>query len=290
MIVISSHSFKGGAGRTSSTANLATALASKGQNVCLIDMDLEGAGLSVVLGLEEYLENINGCYIQDYFQAMFADQFNQKNMIINVNEVKSSENSEWMRLLKGNLYFIPARSEFNEKSNINYDDNKPAAYLSYLLKTIEKDKDLNVDYIILDSASGYCDAAMTSLAAIFDYGPHLLLLFTRWSNQHVAGTIKMARHFNEVNKRDGTEAVEINYDVIANVIPFSLFAELGDGTFESIKEHVENRVKRSILSFIPENDDMKWNERIIIFDDDNPRNSEVIAAYDMMADKIISKY
>ena len=289
MIVISSHSFKGGSGRTSSTANLAAALANKGLNVCLIDMDLEGAGLNVVLGLEEYLENINASYIQDYFQEEFADDFDYKNMIINVNEVKSNENDEWMRLLTGNLYFIPARSEYNEKTLINYNKDKPAAYLSYLLKTIEQDKDLNVDYIFLDSASGYCDAYYTSLKGILDYGPHLLLLFTKWSNQHIAGTIKMARHFNESNQNE-TEAVEINYDVIANVIPFSLFADLGDGTFESIKEYVENRVEKSILSFIPENNDMKWNERIIIFDDENTQNVDLINAYNLLADQIISKY
>lgn len=284
MIAISSFSFKGGSGRTSSTANLAVALAKKGKNVCLIDMDLEGAGLSVILGLGKYLKNVNMTYIQDYFVDEYPDDFNYRNMILNVNEIKSYDTDEWMKL-KGTLLFIPARIEFDDKTKINYNNNAPAKNLTLLLNMIEQDQDLTVDYVILDSASGYCDAFYNTLKGILDYKCHLLLLFTRWSQQHIAGTIKVSRYFNEENEKNN----RINYEIIANVIPYLLFDNLGD-KFEDITKYIESKIGKSIFTFIPENDDMKWNERIMVFDDVDARNADLINAYNQIADQIISKY
>ena len=284
MIAISSFSFKGGSGRTSSTANLAVALAKKGKNVCLIDMDLEGAGLSVILGLRKYLKNVNMTYIQDYFVDEYPDDFNYRNMILNVNEIKSYDTVKWMKL-KGTLLFIPARIEFDDKTKINYNNDAPAKNLTLLLNMIEQDQDLTVDYVILDSASGYCDAFYNTLKGILDYKYHLLLLFTRWSQQHIAGTIKVSRHFNDENEKNN----RINYEVIANVIPYLLFDNLGN-KFEDITKYIESEIGKSIFTFIPENDDMKWNERIMVFDDVDARNADVINAYNHIADQIISKY
>jgi len=284
MIAITSFSFKGGSGRTSSTANLAVALAKKGKNICLIDMDLEGAGLSVILDLRKYLENVEMTYIQDYFVDEFPDDFNYRKMILNVNKIKSYDTDKWIKL-KGTLLFIPARIEFDDKTKINYNNNVPAKNLTLLLNMIEQDQDLTIDYVILDSASGYCDAFYNTLKGILDYKCHLLLLFTRWSQQHIAGTIKVSRHFNEENKNKTT----INYEVIANVIPYLLFDKLGD-KFEDITKYIESEIGKSIFTFIPENDDMKWNERIMVFDDDDTRNADLINAYNQIADQIISKY
>src|SRR5712691_7911598 len=48
---IAVHSFKGGTGKSTITANLAVALVSRGKSVGVMDMDLEGPGLHVLFNV-----------------------------------------------------------------------------------------------------------------------------------------------------------------------------------------------------------------------------------------------
>src|SRR6185503_17757586 len=49
--IISIHSFRGGTGKSNTTANLATLLAAAGQRVGVIDTDIQSPGIHVLFGL-----------------------------------------------------------------------------------------------------------------------------------------------------------------------------------------------------------------------------------------------
>ena len=51
--VISIHSFRGGTGKSNTTANVAAVLARSGKRVGVIDTDIQSPGIHVILGLEE---------------------------------------------------------------------------------------------------------------------------------------------------------------------------------------------------------------------------------------------
>lgn len=51
--IVSIHSFRGGAGKSNITANLATLLAAEGRRVGVIDTDIQSPGIHVLFGLEE---------------------------------------------------------------------------------------------------------------------------------------------------------------------------------------------------------------------------------------------
>lgn len=51
--IISVHSFRGGTGKSNSTANLATILADKGMRVGVIDTDIQSPGIHILFGMEE---------------------------------------------------------------------------------------------------------------------------------------------------------------------------------------------------------------------------------------------
>jgi MinD-like ATPase involved in chromosome partitioning or flagellar assembly len=52
-IIVSTHSFRGGTGKSNLTANLATVLAQKGLRVGIVDTDIQSPGIHVLFGLDE---------------------------------------------------------------------------------------------------------------------------------------------------------------------------------------------------------------------------------------------
>jgi MinD-like ATPase involved in chromosome partitioning or flagellar assembly len=51
--IISIHSFRGGTGKSNTTANLAAVLAGQGKRVAVIDTDIQSPGIHVIFGLDE---------------------------------------------------------------------------------------------------------------------------------------------------------------------------------------------------------------------------------------------
>jgi MinD-like ATPase involved in chromosome partitioning or flagellar assembly len=49
--IVSVHSFRGGTGKSNTTANLAAVLAARGQRVCVIDTDIQSPGIHILFGL-----------------------------------------------------------------------------------------------------------------------------------------------------------------------------------------------------------------------------------------------
>jgi septum site-determining protein MinD len=52
-LIVSTHSFRGGTGKSNLTANLATVLAQQGRRVGVVDTDIQSPGIHVLFGLDE---------------------------------------------------------------------------------------------------------------------------------------------------------------------------------------------------------------------------------------------
>lgn len=276
MNIISCYSFKGGTGRTTSTANIATAFAQLGKNVCVIDLDIEGPGLSVVLDVE----NPKDTCIQDYFMAEDPENFDVTRMIIDIKARKIESDEDKWKSLEGNLYFIPARIGVEESTIVTYSQDKIQKWLNMLFEMLEENKDLGVDYLLIDSASGYSDMSSVSMAVC-----DLILIFFRWSRQHLRGTIKIDQFFKSLIS---TEA-ERNYEFIGNSVPFTLIKGDKKDDFQIIMNSLETAVEKKVFSMLPENDELKWNEKVIIFDEE-PENKEIINNFNELAQELINKF
>lgn len=57
--IISIHSFRGGTGKSNTTANLAALLAADGRRVGVIDTDIQSPGIHVLFGLHETHHSLN---------------------------------------------------------------------------------------------------------------------------------------------------------------------------------------------------------------------------------------
>ena len=190
MLRVLFYSYKGGTGRSTATANIAALLANRGHKVVCVDMDIEGPGLSILFEIE----SPQGPFLQDYL--IKPETFNLEESLIDIGKTRK----EW-NIDNGKLLLLPANIGF--KKPVNYTGERPRELLRSLFGEIKNKT--NASFVLMDSPSGYGD--MSALSMVF---ADVLLLFFRWSRQHLIGTIKIAEFF---------KYLKIDFLPIASTVP-----------------------------------------------------------------------
>jgi cellulose biosynthesis protein BcsQ len=193
------HSFKGGAGRTVSTANLAYALAAeRGKRVLLIDLDLESAGSSVLFGIEKDIEADAIWTIQDALKGIHRGIRNGKVVEESVNlGTESFEEKVWP-MLHRTIYEVPDRSAYLKIVPANTmlrspdevkTGTRPGTKLELFIRRVNGLSN-PPDFILFDSASGIQDTAILGLQRC-----DVLVIFARWTRQFIYGTSQFLRKY-----------------------------------------------------------------------------------------------
>jgi len=277
MKVIGCYSYKGGTGRSTSVANLGAALAVLGKNVLLLDLDIEGPGLSVILGQQDRDE----VAIQDYLMSTDPLNFDYRRMVIDLKESAGAEEvgQRWAAV-PGHSYFIPARIGVERSTIVEYKEDRIQRLLGYLFDRIATDTDLRLDYVLLDAASGYGEMSAVSIAL-----SDLLLVFLRWSRQHLYGTVKIAQFLKYLVEGRN---LDIDYEFVANCVPE---VDSGDRAefLDEIRTYLEECIEQPLFCTLPENTEMKWDERLIVLEDD-PESADLIAAFKDFARKTVQHF
>src|SRR5438105_15473650 len=96
--IISIHSFRGGTGKSNSTANVAAILAADGRRVGVIDTDIQSPGIHVLFGLDEddMTHSLN-----DYLWGKCEIQEAAQEVTPRVNAATGAN-------IKGKIYLIPS--------------------------------------------------------------------------------------------------------------------------------------------------------------------------------------
>jgi MinD-like ATPase involved in chromosome partitioning or flagellar assembly len=171
--IVSIHSFRGGTGKSNTTANLAALTAMAGNRVGIVDTDIQSPGIHVLFGLSS--ENM-GHTLNEFLRG----ECSIEDVAFNIGENPGDAEGR-QKLVGKDLWLIPSSIETSEIHRVlrdGYDANKLNEGLQTLIKNLE------LDYLFIDTHPGINDETLLSLA-ISD----ILILLMRPDNQDFQGTI-----------------------------------------------------------------------------------------------------
>ena len=217
--IISVHSFRGGTGKSNTTANISALLAKKGYRVGVVDTDIQSPGIHVLFNLDEseMKHSLNDylwgkCKIED-----------------TAHDVSGRIGAD----IKGQIFLIPSSIKPGEIVRVlreGYDVGLLNDGFRNLLDV------LNLDYLVVDTHPGLNEETLLSIA-ISD----ALILIMRPDQQDYQGTavtVDVARKLDVPNLY-----------LVINKIP-NVF------DFDNIRERAEELYNCPVAAILPHSDDM----------------------------------
>ena len=187
-VIVSTHSYRGGTGKSNVTANLATLFARAGKRVGIVDTDLPSPGVHVLFGLDEHSM---GRTLNDFLW----NQCKIEEVACDVGKALKDASGGQV-VAPGNLMLLPASMRTKDISRIvreGYDVNQLNDGFYDLLER------LALDYLFIDTHPGLNEETLLSIA-ISD----VLVLILRPDSQDFQGTavtVEVARKLEVPNMR-----------------------------------------------------------------------------------------
>lgn len=217
--IISVHSFRGGTGKSNTTANLAAQLASKGHRVGVVDTDVNSPGIHILFGLDE---DQMGNSLNDYLWGKCS-----------VKDAAHDVTKNIPGNLSGKVFLVPSSIKAGEIARIlreGYDVGLLNDGFEELVSA------LKLDYLLIDTHPGINEETLLSIA-ISD----ILVLIMRPDSQDYQGTSVTV----DVARKLGVPAMLL----VINKAP-----EAWD--FNELKSKVEKIYGCDVAAILPHSDDM----------------------------------
>jgi MinD-like ATPase involved in chromosome partitioning or flagellar assembly len=234
--IISIHSFRGGTGKSNTTANVATLLAAEGLKVGVVDTDIYSPGIHVLFGLEE--ENI-GSTLNDYLwgKCDIADAAHDVTEFLNA-DIKG----QVIVVPHEQLLLVPSSIKAGEIARVLREGYDVGLLNDGFHNLIEAH---GLDVLIIDTHPGLNDETLLSIA-ISD----VLAIIMRPDQQDFQGTsvtVEVAR------KLDVPKLL-----LILNKTPLIYDASNTPGkyNFSQIQQQVEDIYGCEIAAVLPHSDDL----------------------------------
>ncbi len=217
--IVSVHSFRGGTGKSNTTANLAALLAARGSRVAVVDTDIASPGIHVLFGLEEekMAHSLN-----DYLWG----KCDIRDTAHDVTE-KAGVNG------KGRIFLVPSSIKAGEIARVlreGYDVSILSDGIRDLTQT------LSLDTLMIDTHPGLNEETLLSIAI-----SHILVVILRPDHQDYQGTgvtVEVARKLRIPSMM-----------MIVNKVP-SVFNE------DDVKARVESAYGMDVAAVLPHSDEM----------------------------------
>ncbi len=217
--IISVHSFRGGTGKSNTTANLTALLAAQGLRVGVIDTDIQSPGIHVLFGMDE---DDMGHSLNDYLWGKCA-----------IEETAHDVTDRLGSTTKGKIYLIPSSIKAGEIARVLREGYDVGLLNDGFHDLIEK---LNLDVLMIDTHPGLNEETLLSIA-ISD----ALIIILRPDQQDYQGTavtVEVARKLNVPRLL-----------LLVNKVP-EVF------NFADVRARVEQTYNSEVAAVLPHSDEM----------------------------------
>ncbi len=225
--IISIHSFRGGTGKSNSTANIATILAADGLKVGVIDTDIQSPGIHVLFGLEEDEMKFS---LNDYLWGKCEIQ--QAALDV-TRHLGGNIKGQVVVIPKGQVFLIPSSIKAGEIARVLREGYDVGLLNDGFHKLIEE---LGLDVLMIDTHPGLNEETLLSIA-ISDS----LAIVMRPDSQDYQGTgvtVEVARKLDVPN-----------LVIIVNKVP-QVF------NIDEVKARVEKTYNARVGAVLPHSDEM----------------------------------
>jgi septum site-determining protein MinD len=163
------HSFRGGTGKSNTTANLATTIARTGKRVAVVDTDIQSPGIHVLFDMEQVDPQAT---LNQYLWGNCA-----------VEQVAHDVSPDVVKQNGGQVFLVPSSSDAGDITRIlheGYDVRLLKKGFANLIKI------LNLDYIFVDTHPGLNEETLLCIAV-----SNILVVILRPDRQDFQGTAVM---------------------------------------------------------------------------------------------------
>ena len=227
--IVSINSFRGGTGKSNTTANLAAQAALADKRVGVVDTDIQSPGIHVLFGLDE---TKMGKTLNDFLHGKCSIA----EVAYSVGE-KAADSPGRRKLAGKNLWLFPSSIRGREITQIlreGYDVNRLNEGLQAMMR------ELSLDYLLIDTHPGLNEETLLSIA-ISD----ILIIILRPDNQDFQGTavtVDIARSLD-----------------VPNLLLMVNKAVPGKYDYDDLKKQIEDTFKAPLAGILPLNFELADN-------------------------------
>ncbi len=217
--IISIHSFRGGTGKSNTTANIAALLAADGARVCVVDTDINSPGIHVLFNLDES-EMVHS--LNDYLWGKCG-----------IEEAAHDVTGHIGGEIKGQVFLIPSSIKAGEIARILREGYDVGLLNDGFRDVVEK---LKLDYLLIDTHPGLNEETLLSIAI-----SNALVIILRPDSQDYQGT---AVTVDVAKKLDVPKLL-----MLVNKVPSTLDPE-------DVRTRVEQTYGATVAAVLPHSDEM----------------------------------
>lgn len=307
---VSMYSFKGGAGRTVTMANVAYVLAREmGRRVLCIDLDIESAGASVIFDLRSRVKSEDIWTLQDVLKGRFESAQKEGGPPPQSIQLGRDDfaTTLWPKLhariwpsgdvigIGGQLDVLPARTVLSSTDEVKAGSYDASQQFSRLLQKLDLLVVPSPEFVLYDSAAGQQDTAALGIL-----NSHMLVIFVRWSRQFVFGTIDFLSEYIEREQTRRLDKILLVPTAVPDTPPEEDIAEKLEERMGQLRSMVsfinEQTPSRDLIEIldppIPECSGLKWDDQVFLSLERPPEHDDVrrtMEAYRAIARKIIQQ-